>query len=104
MTCVGGGGLLAGIAHGMEKVGWNHVPIVAMETYGADSFNKAVKAGRAVKLEKITSCAKTLGKAVVEYFLLTFFSMNQGSESSALTLILGDRRCWDKRSALLLGL
>lgn len=61
VTCVGGGGLLAGIAHGMEKVGWNHVPIVAMETYGADSFNKAVKAGKAVKLEKITSCAKTLG-------------------------------------------
>lgn len=62
MTCVGGGGLLAGIAHGMEQVGWNHVPIVAMETHGADSFNKAVKAGKPVKLEKITSCAKTLGR------------------------------------------
>ena len=62
VTCVGGGGLLAGIARGMNKVNWDHVPIVAMETHGAESFNKAVKAGKVVKLDEITSCAKTLGK------------------------------------------
>lgn len=65
VTCVGGGGLLAGIAHGMKHVHWDHVPIVAMETYGADSFNKAVKAGKVVKLDEITSCAKTLGALAV---------------------------------------
>ena len=60
VTCVGGGGLLSGIVHGMKHQ-WDHVPIIAMETHGADSFNKAVNAGKLVKLEKITSHAKTLG-------------------------------------------
>ncbi len=61
MTCVGGGGLLAGISRGMTSVTWDHVPIIAMETHGAESYNLALKAGRPVKLPAITSCAKTLG-------------------------------------------
>ena len=62
VTCVGGGGLLAGVARGMQSIEWgNTVPIVAMETYGAESFNKALDAGKPVKLTSITSVAKTLG-------------------------------------------
>ena len=64
VTCVGGGGLLSGVSRGMKRAGWDHVPIVAMETHGAKSFNLAMEAGKPVKLEKLTSIAKTLGKLV----------------------------------------
>ncbi|XP_043861022.1 L-serine dehydratase/L-threonine deaminase [Dromiciops gliroides] len=58
---VGGGGLLCGVVQGLLEVGWKDVPIVAMETYGAHSFNAATKAGKLVTLPKITSVAKALG-------------------------------------------
>lgn len=51
---VGGGGLLCGVIQGLEDVGWTDVPIIAMETVGADCFNAAVKAGRVVTLDDIT--------------------------------------------------
>eukprot|EP00116_Pleurobrachia_bachei_P008190 sb/3468452/ len=65
VTCVGGGGLLSGVSRGMARAGWDHVPIVAMETNGAESFNLAMEAGTPVKLEKLTSIAKTLGAQMV---------------------------------------
>jgi L-serine/L-threonine ammonia-lyase len=58
---VGGGGLLCGVADGLLRNGWRDVPIVAVETEGAASFHAAVKAGRPVELEKITSVATSLG-------------------------------------------
>lgn len=51
---VGGGGLLCGVVQGLQDVGWTDVPIVAMETDGANCFNAAVKAGRLVTLDDIT--------------------------------------------------
>lgn len=51
---VGGGGLLAGVTAGLLEVGWPQVPIVAMETRGAHSFNAALQAGRLVTLPDIT--------------------------------------------------
>lgn len=65
VLAVGGGGLLAGVAAGLEKVGWLHVPIVAVETRGADSFYAAVRAGKLVTLSDITSVAKCLGAKTV---------------------------------------
>uniref|UniRef100_A0A4X2K7U8 L-serine deaminase n=1 Tax=Vombatus ursinus TaxID=29139 RepID=A0A4X2K7U8_VOMUR len=62
---VGGGGLLAGVVAGMKQVGWQDVPIIAMETRGADSFNQAIQAGRLVTLPDITSIAKCLGAKTV---------------------------------------
>lgn len=86
---VGGGGMLNGLVHGLRKgkcfavlgsverkpfplslsfslpVGWSDVPIVAMETVGAESFNLAVKADRLVTKDSITSIAKTLGALTV---------------------------------------
>ena len=38
----------------MEKVGWSDVPVLALETVGADSFNQAVKANKLVTLPAIT--------------------------------------------------
>lgn len=54
MLAVGGGGLLSGAVSGLQEVGWLDVPIIAVETRGADSFNQALKAGRLVTLPDIT--------------------------------------------------
>jgi L-serine/L-threonine ammonia-lyase len=45
----------------MHAVGWQVVPLVAVETVGADSLNAAVAAGELVTLEGITSIATSLG-------------------------------------------
>lgn len=58
VLAVGGGGLLAGVSAGLEEVGWQHVPIVAMETRGAHCFNAALEAGRLVTLPDITRWAR----------------------------------------------
>ncbi|GJJ69075.1 L-serine/L-threonine ammonia-lyase [Entomortierella parvispora] len=58
---VGGGGMLNGVILGCERAGWDRVPIIAIETHGANSFQQAVVAGKLVTLPKITSVATTLG-------------------------------------------
>lgn len=58
---VGGGGLLCGIADGLQCAGWNDVPIIAVETEGSDSFAQSVQAGYRVKLPAISSIATSLG-------------------------------------------
>lgn len=58
---VGGGGLLSGVAEGLHRNGWGHIPILAVETDGAASFHEAAKAGHPVQLEAITSIASSLG-------------------------------------------
>ncbi|XP_055963130.1 serine dehydratase-like [Sorex fumeus] len=65
VLAVGGGGLLAGVAAGLEQVGWQDVPIVAVETRGADSFHAALRAGKLVTLPDITSVARCLGAKTV---------------------------------------
>jgi L-serine/L-threonine ammonia-lyase len=64
VTCVGGGGLLAGCLRGVERAGWlDETLVVAMETIGADSLNASVLAGKLATLPAITSVAKSLGAA-----------------------------------------
>ena len=58
---VGGGGLLSGVAEGLHRNGWGHIPILAVETEGAASFHEANKAGHPVQLEEIKSVATSLG-------------------------------------------
>ncbi|KJE96933.1 pyridoxal-5'-phosphate-dependent protein beta subunit [Capsaspora owczarzaki ATCC 30864] len=69
-VAVGGGGLLAGVVEGLHRVGnaaWKDVPVIAVETAGADSLAKSVEAGELVTLPAITSIAKSLGaKRVAE--------------------------------------
>lgn len=62
---VGGGGLMLGILQGLQKNNWEHVPVLAMETGGAESFNASVTAGKLVRLDQITSIAKSLGSKEV---------------------------------------
>ena len=52
---------MLGILNGLKRNGWEDVPVLAMETKGADSLNASVKAGTIVKLDSIKSIAKSLG-------------------------------------------
>ncbi|XP_076010408.1 L-serine dehydratase/L-threonine deaminase-like [Genypterus blacodes] len=65
VVSVGGGGLLNGVILGLRSVGWGDVPVIGMETQGADSLNATVKAGKLVTLPEITSIASTLGLRTV---------------------------------------
>ncbi|RUR07231.1 pyridoxal-phosphate dependent enzyme [Legionella sp. km772] len=58
---VGGGGLACGILEGMHRHNWKDIPLIAVETLGADAFAHSVKAGSLIRLEKISSKATTLG-------------------------------------------
>lgn len=58
---VGGGGLLCGVLEGLHRNGLGDVPVIAVETAGAASFNRSMCAGRLVELDRITSIATSLG-------------------------------------------
>ncbi|SAL23344.1 pyridoxal-5'-phosphate-dependent enzyme subunit beta [Caballeronia terrestris] len=58
---VGGGGLLCGVAEGLRRNGWEDVPIVAVETEGADSYARSLAADERLELPAITSIATSLG-------------------------------------------
>lgn len=51
---VGGGGLMNGVLEGLYRVGWVNVPVLAMETQGADSLNACVQTGEWVTLDSIS--------------------------------------------------
>jgi L-serine/L-threonine ammonia-lyase len=61
LLSVGGGGLLCGVVQGLRRNGWGDVPVVAVETEGADSLAQAVKANARVELARIASIATSLG-------------------------------------------
>jgi len=61
VLAVGSGGLLCGVAEGLQKAGLAKVRIVTAETVGAASFYQSVQAGEVVELESITTVATTLG-------------------------------------------
>ena len=58
---VGGGGLLCGVVEGLRRNGWPEVPVVAVETDGAESLGASLRAGHRVTLAAITSIATSLG-------------------------------------------
>jgi L-serine/L-threonine ammonia-lyase len=58
---VGGGGLLCGVIEGLHRNNWQDVPVIAVETTGADSFARSVFAGHRIELPAITSIATSLG-------------------------------------------
>jgi len=57
---VGGGGLLCGVVEGLHRNHWGDVPVIAVETEGADSFAQSVAAGYRVELPAIKSLATSL--------------------------------------------
>lgn len=62
---VGGGGLLSGVVQGLHRNGWNSIPVIAVETAGADALAQSLEAGTRVKLQKITSIATSLAASQV---------------------------------------
>jgi hypothetical protein len=54
---------MCGVLEGMHRVGWRQVPVVAVETVGAECFNLSQTAGELVKIYP-TSLAKSLGASV----------------------------------------
>lgn len=69
---VGGGGLMSGVIHGLQQTGLR-IPLLAVETEGANSLHQAMNSGQLVSLEQITTVANTLGAKQVasEAFMLT---------------------------------
>lgn len=65
VVAVGGGGLLCGVVLGLRRRGWTEVPVVAVETFGAASYARALEAGRPVTLASIDTVALTLGARTV---------------------------------------
>lgn len=65
VVSVGGGGLLCGILSGLLKHGATDIPVVAMETEGANCLRAALDAGKPVSIGEITSrewdCGQTRG-------------------------------------------
>jgi len=62
---VGGGGLLSGVVEGLRRNDWSGVPVIAVETVGADAFAQSVRAGYRVEMPAITSIATCLGASQV---------------------------------------
>jgi L-serine/L-threonine ammonia-lyase len=62
---VGGGGLLCGVVEGLQRNGWQDVPILAVETEGTASLAASLKQGQMVTLDRITGAATSLGAKTV---------------------------------------
>ncbi len=58
---VGGGGLLCGVIEGLQRNNWADLPIIAVETEGAESYAASVREGHLVELASISSIATSLG-------------------------------------------
>ncbi|KAG1853425.1 tryptophan synthase beta subunit-like PLP-dependent enzyme [Suillus subalutaceus] len=59
---VGGGGLIGGIMQGCKNVGWDEVPVVALETTGSNCFYNAI----AINTRNFTSKAPIVPSAEAE--------------------------------------
>lgn len=62
---VGGGGLLSGVIQGLINNGWDDVPVLAVETQGADAYAQALSKQQNLGLQNITSIATSLGATKV---------------------------------------
>ncbi len=61
VLAVGGGGLLSGVAEGLRMHGLEKIPVIAIETEGADALFQSVNSGELVTLDRIDSVATSLG-------------------------------------------
>ncbi|KAF8911945.1 tryptophan synthase beta subunit-like PLP-dependent enzyme [Gymnopilus junonius] len=83
---VGGGGLLGGIIGGCEQVGWDHVPLVALETIGSNCFyeSMSLNEGRFNNKSKTLDPGKTLVYNEVHSVYLSRFSSFTSKASGSL--------------------
>lgn len=63
---VGGGGLYNGLIQGFEKLGWRHVPVVAVETEGCAALSLSIAAGgEQIEINRPQTIATSLSTANV---------------------------------------
>ncbi|MFC3908309.1 pyridoxal-phosphate dependent enzyme [Legionella dresdenensis] len=91
---VGGGGLACGVLEGMHQHGWENVPLVAVETQGADAFAQSVKANKLVTLDAITSKATSLGAKRVAQKLMDWTKIHK-IENMIVTDDEAEQACWN---------
>jgi len=77
---VGGAGLLAGVMVGCETVGWDDVPIVALETIGSDCFYHSMQTNRRPKLSSERAAPLVEG-------VMTFYNEKHSVELVSLPAI-----------------
>jgi len=65
VVSVGGGGLMSGVIEGLHRHGWTGVPVLAVETKGADALAQAIRAGKRVEITSLTSIATSLAASRV---------------------------------------
>jgi len=58
---VGGGGLLCGVIQGLQNNQWEDVPVLCVETQGADCLAQSFNSGVHITLDAIDSVATSLG-------------------------------------------
>lgn len=61
VAAVGGGGLACGLLEGMRHHGWTDVPLIAVETQGADSLYRSIQTKQMVALDTVSTRATSLG-------------------------------------------
>ncbi|KAI9876841.1 MAG: hypothetical protein M1830_005495 [Pleopsidium flavum] len=90
---VGGGGLFNGVMRGLDKHSWTDIPVLAMETHGADSLASSLNAGKLVTLPGITSIATSLGATRVADQTFEY-----GKRKNVKSVVLSDAEaamgCW----------
>ncbi|MFL6657355.1 MAG: pyridoxal-phosphate dependent enzyme [Massilia sp.] len=87
---VGGGGLLCGVVQGLQRNGWGHVPVIAVETAGADSLAQSLSANARVTLPAITSIATSLGARTVAEQAFAW-----SSEHPVRSIVVSDQQAVD---------
>ncbi len=84
---VGGGGLFCGVMAGLQRnAAWKDVPVITVETEGADSLYSSVKSGKLVRLDAITSLAVTLGVKQVSSKAFEWGKSNQVTPTTVTDL------------------
>ncbi|PPQ64664.1 hypothetical protein CVT26_002754 [Gymnopilus dilepis] len=83
---VGGGGLLGGIIVGCKEVGWDHVPLVALETLGSNCFyeSMSLNGGRFNSTERKLDPSRTLVYNEAHSVYLSRFSSFSSKASGSL--------------------
>ena len=90
---VGGGGLFCGVQIGLERRGWEDVPVLAVETKGAASLYESLRAGSLQSLTEVTSIATSLGAKTV-----ASKAFELGQKPNVTSAVLSDAEaamgCW----------
>ena len=64
---IGGGGLVAGMAHNLDHSN-STIELLGVEPMGADSFHKSLQENKALKIEKVDTIADSLGSPMAMDF------------------------------------